>query len=202
MDIKHTVLMDYHELHTETPYNPYDTDDYPTEFKSDHQIIKCSGCDTISFRNDNWFSGCQDTVEDGTWEELYPSPTERTVKKFEQMPEVLTKIYGEVVSSYNSKNVILCATGIRAILEGVCNENSIGDNNLAQKIDALCTNGNVLQKHKEVLHKLRLLGNEAVHQLGEPTQKEIEVALDIMEHIIEDIYDILAKADKIHKGTK
>jgi hypothetical protein len=118
------------------------------------------------------------------------------------MPQVLTKIYDEVVSSYNSENTILCATGIRAILEGVCNENAVGGNTLAQKIDTLCTDGIVSRKNKDVLHKLRLLGNDAVHQLGEPTQKEIEGALDIMEHIIKDIYDISAKADKIHKGTK
>jgi hypothetical protein len=46
------------------------------------------------------------------------------------------------------------------------------------------------------------LGNDAVHQLGEPTQEELEVALDIMEHIIEDIYDISAKADKISEKRR
>jgi hypothetical protein len=43
MDINHTVLMDYYESCC----------NYGTESRNDHQIIKCAGCDTISFRDDN-----------------------------------------------------------------------------------------------------------------------------------------------------
>jgi hypothetical protein len=45
---------------------------------------------------------------------------------------------------------------------------------------------------------LRSLGNDAIHELQEPTHKEISAALDILdiiEHIAEALYEIPGKAE-------
>ena len=63
-------------------------------------------------------------------------------------------------------------------------------------------NGFINLQHKDILHKLRFLGNDAVHELQKPTKKEIVTAIDIIEHIIESLYEILGKAKILERKKK
>ena len=41
------------------------------------------------------------------------------------------------------------------------------------------------------------MGNEAVHELGLPSRQELEIAIDLMEHVITSIYEIAPSAARL-----
>jgi hypothetical protein len=49
----------------------------------------------------------------------------------------------------------------------------------------------------DILHELRFLGNEAVHQLDRPSTKELTLAIDIIHHILDALYEIPKKAETL-----
>ena len=202
-NMNHQVLMDYCESGVEILGSDFNIMhgriDYTANFRNDYQIIKCTGCDIVSYRSSNYFSEYDDIDSNGTWEERYPALKRKKKKDFKYLPSTLTQIYDEVIIAYNNDNFILCAAGIRAILEGICKDKDITDGNLEDKIKSMRGQGFVTQQYESILHKLRFLGNEALHELQKPTQEEIDAALDIIEHIIESLYEILGKADIIKK---
>lgn len=171
-----------------------------------YQIIRCNNCRRISFRIDGWFSEyAASPDEDGTYERLYPESTENKIeiRDYHELPYSLDDIYEEVIESYNNKNYILCAVGVRAILEGICSDKNIVKgtvinengkakvkNNLEGKIYGLCENGIISKIQQEALHQLRFLGNDAAHELSKPSVIDIKTAIDIIEHILEDIYEL------------
>lgn len=202
---KHFVIFDYKE----------DIDDFEEglSVKEDYQIIKCDNCNRLSFRIDGWFSEDQDPFpggNDGTYEELYPESdrNKRIEKKINNLPYSLTEIYSEVIKAYNNNLFILAAVGIRAILEGICKEKEIETivNHEGKTIDVsdikLMTVG-LLQKklitqpQKDALDNLRILGNDSIHDLFEPTKKDIKNILDVIEIIMLSVYEIPNKASQL-----
>ena len=45
-----------------------------------------------------------------------------------------------------------------------------------------------------MLHQHRYLGNEAVHELKAPSSDELRLAIEIIEHVVEQLYEIPQKA--------
>jgi len=203
-EMNHQILMDYFESGTVVLDSDFDIKhgkiDYTGNFSNDYQIIKCSGCDTISYRNFNYFSEYQNDFDnDGTWEERYPVSKRRMEKDYKYLPSTFIQIYKEVIMAYNNDGFILCAAGIRAVLEGICKDKGITKDNLEEKIKKMREQGFINPQHENILHKLRFLGNDALHDLQKPTQKEVDSALDIIEHIIESLYEILGKAKNLKR---
>jgi hypothetical protein len=205
--MNHQILKNYCERGTVTldsePDLKYGTRYYTEDFSNDYQIIKCSGCDTVSYRSTECSFEHQEFENNGPREERFPPLEKRTRKKFKYMPAILIKIYQEVIVSYNNDNFILCASGIRAILEGICKDKgtNVKHLNLNKKIKRMVEKGFVSQHHESILHKLRFLGNEVLHELQKPTLEEINAALDIIEHIAEDLYEIPGKAEILKQRT-
>lgn len=205
-NMNHQVLMDYCESGEVILDSDHDLKhgkiDYTADYTDDYQIIKCSGCNTISYRSYKFFSGYQDFVDDGIREERYPTLVRRIKKKLKYLPSTLTQIYEEVIMTYNNDGFILCAAGIRAVLEGICKDKGIIDGNLFEKIKNMSEQGFVSKQHENILHKLRFLGNVVLHDLQIPTQEEIDAALDVIEHIIESLYEIQGKAENLKRYAK
>ena len=206
IETKHQILFDVFE-------NGIETENGIT-WRDDYQIIKCNNCDLIKFRKDGWFSEYQDEENDGSFEELYPDSEEniRQQKKYKLLPFSLSEIYEEVMSAYNKNLFILSAVGIRAILEGICKDKKISSGlvpdkkgvertrlSLEGKIYGLLQNNLINKAQFDALHELRFLGNNAVHQLDEPSKIDIQAALDIIEHMIYDLYEIPLKSTSLRK---
>jgi hypothetical protein len=198
-DMNHEVLMDYFVAGTVIVYSEpdlkYGRRDYTEKFSDDYQVVKCAGCDIITYRTARYDSGFADIDDDGTWEDRFPKPEKRNKKDFKHLPSSFTKIYQEVIAAYNNDGFILCAAGIRAILEGICKDKGITDGDLKTKIQKMFEQRLITQQQENILHKLRFLGNDAIHELQVPGRKEIEAAMDIIEHIVEDLYEIAGKAE-------
>ena len=186
-----------------------------------YQIIQCQGCEEISFRHFSWFSEAQqqigpDAWDDGTSTWLYPkrSANTRAIKDYYNVPNTLRRIYRETLDCFNNEALTLCAAGLRSIIEGICADQKIADGlveskkadgtvqfkrrkTLEGKIVGLSEKGILTQEKAKLLNEHRFLGNEAVHELNQPSQDELILAIEIMEHILDDLYEIPDRANKL-----
>src|SRR6266853_337319 len=122
-----------------------------------HQIMKCLGCDTFSFRSVTHTS--EDDIEpDGTrsgQQEIYPNPNARmALEDIELVPHPLAAVYKETMLALNGKQPVLAAIGIRSIIETVCKHKKANGSHLFAKINSLVGLGVLAQQEADVLHKL------------------------------------------------
>ncbi|NDD14413.1 MAG: hypothetical protein EB072_17655, partial [Betaproteobacteria bacterium] len=47
------------------------------------------------------------------------------------------------------------------------------------------------------LHKHRFIGNNAVHDLSRPSDNDLKIAIEIVQHMFESLYEILEKAEAL-----
>lgn len=190
-----------------------------------YQIIQCEGCETVSFRklyNDTAQEHYASYHEENPWtQEVFPKRSLQSlpIKTLVNTPNNIKKIYRETIDAFNNNQAILCSAGIRAIIEGICNDKGIiGGNvinikgstifskNLDRKIEGLNAKGFLTKFNTEILHELRFLGNDALHELSSPSNDELKMAIDIIEHSIDNIYELQHKAqmlkDEIAKRKK
>ena len=188
------------------------------DWRDNYQIIQCQGCDTVSFRHANWCSEAIDDDSDGTSARLYPKRSNNTLplKDFLNVPTNLRRIYRETIACFNNDASTLCASGLRAIVEGICADQNVSDGpvevvrkdgtkktqrkkELQAKIAGLWEKGILTRQHSDVLHEHRYLGNEAVHELAQPSPDELRLAIEIIEHTLETLYEIPEKAEELRK---
>ena len=185
----------------------------------EYEIIQCAGCDIISFRKlennaqlestwDPEFGGKPITVD------LYPNRSiyHLPIKRYSYTPENIKTIYKETVEAYNNNQLILCSGGLRAILEGICSNKKVAGihkedkkgemvlvSNLETKIESLAEQGYLTKGNAEILHNLRFIGNDALHELSAPPKSELKLAINIIEHTIESLYEIEFKAKSLKR---
>jgi hypothetical protein len=107
----------------------------------------------------------------------------------------LQNVYNETIQAFNNKTLILCAVGIRAMVQGICSDKGIKGYNLENKIDRLVF---LLQeKYVQNLHSIRFLGNEAAHELETPRVDELMLAIDICEKLLDYLYDLDSKTNQL-----
>jgi len=170
-----------------------------------YQVIRCEGCDTFSFRklhNDIAMNSDWDPSLGGAEPldiELYPNRSihHLEIRRFNNTPNNINIIYQETINAYNNNQLILCSGGLRAIIEGICNDRGITGANLKRKIEGLAANGLLTTRDSDVLHNLRFIGNDALHGLTVPSKAELKLAFNIVEHTIESLYEIEHKANNL-----
>jgi len=184
-----------------------------------YQVIECQGCETVSFRHLSWFSEAQDFDDDGTTERIYPLRNKDAVsaRPYHNVPSNLRRIYTELVDCFNNDSPTLCAAGLRALVEGICAQQGIVDgpveilakgggtkivrrDNLEGRIAGLQEKGLLTQPSAQTLHEHRYLGNSAVHELARPSGDELKLAIEIVEHVLEQLYEIPEKAAALHRA--
>jgi hypothetical protein len=157
--------------------------------------------------------------ESGETERLYPKRRLETLptKPFYNVPSNLRRIYGELIDCFNNDSPTLCAAGLRAIVEGICAERSILDGpieepekgggtkivrykDLRGRIAGLQEKGLLTKTSAETLHAHRYLGNDAVHQLVRPSTDELRLAVEIVEHSLEQLYELPEKAEELKRA--
>jgi hypothetical protein len=193
----------------DTSLTEYANEDvYPSG--DNYQIIQCQGCETISFRH--LHSNYYNYPDVDETEILYPK--KRLSKKDFNVQKELKRIYQETIECFNNEVYTLCAAGLRTIIEGICEEQGIKKGpvieqqkdgssktvqkyNLEGKISGLSDKNILTRKEADILHELRLLGNKAAHQLSQPSPKDLTLAIEIIEHMLETLYEIPEKAKEL-----
>ncbi|MEJ9219375.1 DUF4145 domain-containing protein [Paenibacillus glucanolyticus] len=193
----HKVIFEHKEVYTPESY-PEMQIDYA---EGKWQVIQCQGCEDISFR-EVWLTSEDFDPFTGEASEnitLYPlrDKDSISVRRFEGLPRKLRKIYQEVIESYNNNLLILCAAGLRALVEGICSLESINERNLQKKIEGLFTKGLLTKQHSDILHEHRFMGNSAVHELDMPSKEELSIAIKIIEHTIENLYELREQIEEL-----
>lgn len=158
-------------------------------------VIRCRGCEKISFRyvfSD--FEGAY-PVSDDEWEvprtiKTYPRfiKDHKTLDGTHCVPDLVKEIYEETLLAIQEEAATLAGLGLRGTVEAVCNERQITGRDLKTRISKLAIQGWISQKDAERLHAIRFLGNDAAHEIKRPTKEQIEVALRIIEHLIVTVY--------------
>ena len=196
-DTNHIVLKSVEGSGSE-PMDP-DMDFY---WATSYQIIRCQGCDTVSFRSIGWNSEDLDHRGDVVnYENLYPSRTEgrEVLSDAYFLPNDLERIYRETVTALNSSQPVLAGIGIRAIIETVTKEKSASGDNLSSKIDNLVALGVLTRDGADILHKLRVLGNNAAHEVKAHSGNELTLAMDVVEHVLQAVYILPVHAKRTFK---
>lgn len=181
-----------------------DMDEEPTfEVTEYWEVLQCLGCENVTIRvktDNDWGypSECR----------FYPERTSKhhKTKHYMKLPDNLRKLYTEVVNAFNTDSLFLCTSGIRALLEGLCEDNGIteGPNQRGQtsktlegKINGLATI--VPAGIVKNLHGLRFLGNQALHKLEVPTKADLELAMTVLEDILNVVYDLNYKSEQMYQ---
>jgi len=174
-----------------------------------YRLWICDGCEegTLELVGGDESTDPQDKPEilaDSCYFDYYPPRTLFHVqgKKFAQLPEKLNELYREVLLAINNNVPLLCAIGIRALIEGICADKEIPGRSLEAKIEEL---GGLLPKNIiAALHGIRFIGNVAAHELVAPSREELHLAIEICEDLLNYLYDLDYKARNmaLTQGTK
>jgi len=169
---------------------------------TNHEVVQCRGCKTISFRKlvidyENAYP-----IEDDEWDvprdiSCYPSVLKghRELEDIAGIPSPVRDIYTQAVHAIRDELNILAGIGLRATIEAICNEQDIAGRLLEGRIDDLAKRGLISQKDAERLHAIRFLGNDAAHDIQTVEPKNLLVALRIIEHLLVNIYILDSAAE-------
>jgi hypothetical protein len=134
-------------------------------------------------------------------EELYPSRVagRNKLRRSDLLPIAISRIYDETHAALCNKQPILAGVGVRALVEAVCKEEPAVGVNLEKKIDNLVTKGVLTKNGAEILHGLRILGNVAAHEVKPHSELTLNLAMEVVEHLLMDVYILPASTDKLPK---
>ena len=199
---RHLIMQSVEKNGTEYP-NEHDRS-FSVGWCDSYQIVECQGCESTTFRHEQWFS-----ENDGSDVWIYPQRSSSTIdaNDFVNVPNSVRTIYRETIDAYNFGSHTLCAAGLRALVEGICADRNVTDgevtyknddgsattrrrNNLQGKISGLHERGILTEANAEILNEHRFLGNDAVHELSRPPSNELLLAIQILEHTLETLYEI------------
>jgi hypothetical protein len=184
--------------------------------------LQCQGYEEISFcQTASYSESDNEEFSNYSTVTLYPKRTKETIniKSYHNLPQNINRLYQETINSYNNDIMTLCAAGVRALVEGICIDKNIrggeiiytdknGDQktkrskDLQGKIHGLYEKGILTKDDAEALNEHRYLGNEAIHELFLPSKEKLSLAITIIEHILNSIYEIPLKTHELQKARK
>jgi transcription termination factor NusB len=181
-----------------------DESDYDYYWIARHQIVQCLGCKSVSFRTAT--SNSEDLEPDDDQEHLVESVNESLFPPRREglsdlghdlhyLPLSVQRIYKETLMAMSNQAPVLAAIGLRALVETVCKEkDAIGDN-LSKQIDNLVSINVLTPTGAAILHKIRTLGNAAAHEVKPHNDKQLGLAMDIVQHLLKDVYILPRQVD-------
>ena len=113
------------------------------------------------------------------------------------LPQKVRRIYNETHKALCPELPMLAGVGIRSLMEAVCQEREAQGDNLKLKIDGLVKQGFLTQSGAEILQKLRLMGNEAVHGMKSHNTQILGTAFDVVEHLLLGVYILPEEPENI-----
>ena len=180
--------------------------EYSVDWIIEHQIIRCLGCEAISFRRTSGTEHDFVQIGEDDWEyqplvDIYPNPREgrQPLADSNLLPEKIQRIYEESLAALNGEQPVLCGIGIRAIIETVCKDKKATGKDLYQKINSLVGLGVLTQDGADILHKLRTLGNDAAHEVKPHSIRELGLAFDVVDHLLLGVFILPEHAKKTFK---
>jgi Domain of unknown function (DUF4145) len=166
-----------------------------------YRLWMCAGCESCTleryYTNELMENGTIDYGEQYYETKYYPERTEFHAegKRFLQLPQKLDSIYRETLHAFNNNLSVLCAAGLRTLIEGICEDKQVKGRNLQDKINAL--DGVLPQNIVTNLHGFRFIGNTALHELTAPSQEDLRLAIEICEDLLNYLYELDYKTRRL-----
>lgn len=205
----HTVIAEKVERSINTELIGIDWVDFWTD--THVETLKCGSCSEFALKKYNIW------CEDGpfypeyniTIEPKRGSASLKPAQSFKNISENILNLYQEIIVTWVHEANLLCAGGIRAILEAICIDKGIKGGtvpdppkpgfkeSLKGKIYGLYEAGYITIKHAEILTHHQYLGDKALHELKRPSKEELELAIEIIAHTLSSIYELEVKAQEL-----
>ena len=130
---------------------------------------------------------------------LYPSLSDRQLGF--AVPGPIRAAFAEARACYNeAKAYTACAIMCRKVLEGVCESHGASKGTLAQRLKQLSDSGQLDKRLFEWTDAMRLVGNEAAHDVNITVSREdASDLLDLAEAVAEYLYTIKEKFESFSK---
>lgn len=182
-----------HSILFKETYRSLENEGY--DYQIEYLVVKCLGCDSISFRKE--FIDIENSFPDeyGDWNPdititTYPKRNKvvKGLQNTHALPEKIKSIYNEAINSYNADCPILTGVAFRAVIEAICIEENVTGNNLEKKINNLVRQKLITEKEAKRLHSVRFIGNDSVHEMKVPKENSLKIVLNIIEHLLNNIY--------------
>lgn len=174
---------------------PIDDPDYRLDWK--YFMLQCLGCEEISFRKETHDYEASYPDEYDNWIhdvmiEIFPYPLKnhRAITEQYILPAQIRTVYKETVDALKTNCHLLAGVGFRAVIEAVCIDKKIPGRTLEAKINNLAKSRFITEKEAERLHAVRFMGNDSVHDMAVPKEKALYVVLEIVEHLLKNLYII------------
>jgi hypothetical protein len=146
--------------------------------------IVYGGCRVSNSKGQSWLSDTELEIE------LHPHRTEGSVpvRHFVKLPHIVANSYYETVFAHHHSLYLLCALGLRNLIEAICFDQSIAGRNLEEKIAGL--KKVMPAAAAEKFHILRIIGNEAAHEFKEPKPEDLRLGIEICEDVLNFLYEL------------
>lgn len=176
---------------------------YTFYWAEDHQIVQCLGCKTLSYRvessnSEDEYQIGENEYESVLTEKLFPPRIEGrkglgyvTV----YLPAQIRQLYDETLTALSVQSPILAAIGLRALVEAVCRERKAQGKDLHKRIENLVEQRVLTPAGAKILHKIRSLGNDAAHEAKPHNERQLSLAMDVVEHMLKDVYILPRQAE-------
>lgn len=173
-------------------------------------LVQCGGCLRVSYRIVTSDSEDYDYDDDNKMsynehETLYPPRVEGRQSLGSDvwfLPPQIRAVYDEVLTATANQLPVLAGIGLRALVEAVCKEKQAAGVTLDQRIRWLEDNKILTPSGAKILHHIRNLGNGAAHEIKPHSKEELQLALEVVEHLFKDVYVLPTKARQIFEGKR
>jgi hypothetical protein len=187
--------------------------DGPISWSDSFEVLQCCGCDTLSVRQEHWFSEWDEMDYDeygrtvmrpGIKEVYYPAPTVRAKPTWSDTigDEVLRNVLEELYAALNAGLNVLAAVGARTLLDRA-GYLLIGDprGGFEGKLSALQSGGHISTQEKTTLEAVADAGNASAHRGYTPTVERLGHIVDIIENFLHRAFVLTGAAEEIRKAT-
>jgi hypothetical protein len=196
-------------------FRPEDYAEMMIDFaEADWEVWQCRGCEEVTFK-ETWMTSEDFDPDEGPDPSIrfYPPRTQNWIKpkEYRKLSTQLEDLYEEIVKTFNDGAYVLCAGGLRALLEGICVDQGVtsgptsrgkNSSNLEGKINGLKNLPNVPAAIVDSLHGFRFLGNTALHQLSRPPAEDLAMAIEVIEDVMNTIYELDYKSARLYRRVK
>jgi hypothetical protein len=189
--------------HYEGSYDANDLwDDNPPYFEEcQYRFWICEGCETACLQKVILSSTDVKSNDEILGSVFYPSRNSSNskadnriiTKEYYSIPKKIQLGYREAAAAYNSGLYIACAVILRALLEAICIEKGITDLvawGLEKKIEQLEAQKILPENVATCLNSFKFMGDQAAHDLEIADQAELRLALEVMEDILNSLYEV------------
>ena len=170
--------------------DPVDTPYYVAVY----ELALCGRCEAVFLKESNYYEIPGDIMASQGEEILYP--TNRNIS-MDGIPESITRAYVAAARSYQVGLYEPCVIMCRKCIEALCHQLGATKGNLKSRLAGLQNNGQIDQKLMIWADELRLIGNDAAHDLDVLIEQiDAQDALEFVEAILMYAFSLTRKFEE------